>query len=186
MLVGQSLGTFISTATFHEWVVRYGQPPLKSLILLASFSSLPKLLDSYSIKGWTPPVLSPLTQYPWAQKWFRGRIRDRWDLVSRLKELLMRDNVKFDVSIMHAKDDWEIPYREGYVNWLAIEEIANGTGTLTTSNEDWMFPELTKTWQSDDGTKRAQWEKVRHGGHNRVPTSENAKLLIQEALERNR
>lgn len=184
ILVGQSLGTFVSTATYYEWTVRLHQAPFKALVLLASFSSLPKLLDSYSIKGLTPPLLSPLTQYPWAQKWIRDRIYDKWDTASRLKELVRLVDTKLDLTIMHAKDDVEIPYREGYMNWLTVQEAVNGTGTFSSTHDDVYHPEFTKSWVSDDGMKRVRWDKVRHGGHNRLPTSEHVKVILYDILER--
>lgn len=183
ILVGQSLGTFISTATFHEWVVKLQQAPFRALVLVASFSSLPKLLDSYSIKGLTPPLLSPLTQYPWAQSWFRRMIVDKWDTATRLKEMVKQQDMKLDITMMHAKDDWEIPYREGYMNWLAIEEAVNGTGMFSSTHSDLTEPVFTQTWTSEDGSKRVKWEKVRHGGHNRIPTSEHLKMALYDILD---
>lgn len=111
-------------------------------------------------------------------------IVDKWDTASRLKDLVRQPGTKFDVTMMHAKDDWEIPYREGYMNWLAIEEAANGTGTFTSTSKDLMHPEWTKTWKSTDGLKTVRWDKVRHGGHNRIPTSEHVKLVLYDILER--
>lgn len=184
ILVGQSLGTFISTATFHAWTAGLQQAPFRALVLLASFSSLPKLLDSYSIKGITPPLLSPLTQYPWAQNWIRGRIYDKWDTASRIQEMLTLSDTKLDLTIMHAKDDWEIPYHEGYMNWLAVEQTANGTGTFSSTHDDVFHPEFTKSWVSADGTKRVRWDKLRHGGHNRLPTSEHMKVMLYDILDR--
>lgn len=183
ILVGQSMGTFVSTATFHRWTIELQQAPFKGLLLLASFSSLTKLLDSYSIKGWTPPILSPLMQYPRVQKWLRGRIIDKWDTASRLKDLIKQENTQLDINIMHARDDWEIPYREGYMNWLAIEEAANGTGTFSSTHDDLYHPEFTKLWKSDDGTKTVKWQKVRHGNHNRIPASEHVKLVLYDILD---
>ncbi|KAK5090289.1 hypothetical protein LTR05_000461 [Lithohypha guttulata] len=184
ILVGQSLGTFVSTATLYRWTIELQQASLRALILLASFSSLPKLLDSYSIKGFTPPILSPLTPYPFMQTWFRKRIVDKWDLASRLQEMIMLKDLKLDVTMMHAKDDWEIPYREGYTNWLAVEEAVNSTGTFTKTHDDLAHPEFSRTWTSDDGAKRVRWDKVRHGGHNRIPTSEHLKVVLYDILER--
>lgn len=183
ILVGQSLGTFIATASFHEWSIKLGQAPFRALILLAGFSSLPKLLDSYSIKGLTPPVLSPLTPYPMAQNWFRKLLVDRWDLLSRLRDMLLDERLALDVTMMHARDDWEIPYREGFVNWQAVEHLANGSGTLSMTHDDLTTPEFTRTWESEDSLKRVKWQKIRHGGHNRIPTSEHLKLTLMDILD---
>lgn len=183
ILAGQSMGTFVATASFHEWSVKLGQAPFKALILLAGFSSLPKLLDSYSIKGITPPVLSPLTPYPMAQNWFRKLLVDRWDLAARLREMLLIKDLTLDVTMMHARDDWEIPYREGFANWQIVEKLVNGTGTFSSTHDDLMHPEFTKSWESDGKSKRVRWQKVRHGGHNRIPTSEHLKVALMDILE---
>lgn len=84
---------------------------------------------------------------------------------------------------MHARDDWEIPYREGYRNWLAVQEAANGTGIFSSTHDEVSHPEFTKSWQSEDGSKRVKWQKVRHGNHNRIPTSEHVKLVLYDILD---
>lgn len=183
ILVGQSMGTFVSTATFHRWTIELQQAPFKGLVLLASFSNLVKLLDSYSIKGWTPPLLSPLTHHPWVQGWIRGRIVDKWDTASRLQDLVKQEDLPLDITIMHARDDWEIPYREGYMNWLAVVQAANGTGSLSSTHDDVYHPEFTKMWQNDDGSKKVKWQKIRHGNHNRIPASEHVKLTMYDILD---
>ena len=110
-------------------------------------------------------------------------IVDKWDTATRLQEMIKQKDLKLDVTIMHAKDDWEIPYREGYVNWMAMQEAADGIGTFSATHDDPMHPEFTRKWTSEDGLKRVRWDKVRHGGHNRIPTSEHVKLILCDILE---
>lgn len=184
ILVGQSMGTFIATATLYDWIIRLHQQPLKALILLASFSSLPKLLDSYSIKGLTPPLLSPLAQYPFLQRWLRGKIIDKWDTSSRLKELVSSPDITLDITIMHAADDWEIPSREGYANWQTIKEAIGEDGFLSETHDNILQKEFNSSWTSSDGMKKANWRKIRHGGHNRVLVGEHFKLTLSEIIER--
>jgi len=108
VLVGQSMGTFVSTATYHAWTAQLQRPAPRALVLFAGFTSLTKLLDTYSIKGLTPPLLSPLIAWPYAQTWFLSRIHDKWDTQSRLVELVRAPDIPLDLTIMHARDDWEI------------------------------------------------------------------------------
>lgn len=177
ILVGQSMGTFISTALYHEWVINLGRAPFKALVLIASFTSLPNLLDSYSFKGLTPPLLSPLLAYPRAQEWLRSKIQDKWDASVRLTELVKGPDVQLDLVMMHARNDWEIPWKEGRANWDRVLDAASDGKVGFARDLD------REEWKSMDGKKRLQWERVRHGGHNRIQTSEQAKLAILRLLE---
>ncbi|OAL34522.1 hypothetical protein AYO20_06152 [Fonsecaea nubica] len=124
VLVGQSMGTFISTATYYEWVIKLGRAPPKGLITIASFTSLPNLLESYSFKGLTPPILSPLMAYPRVQEWLRSHIVDKWDASSRLVELAKTPEVQLNLVMLHARNDYEIPWQEGRANWEHILDSA--------------------------------------------------------------
>ena len=180
ILVGQSMGTFISTAFYHEWVVKLGRAPFKALVLIASFTSLPNLLESYSFKGLTPPVLSPLMYYPQVQEWLRSKIEDQWDASSRLVALGNTPGTQLNLVMLHSRDDFEIPWQEGRRNWdLAL---------AASSNDKLDFPRNLdrEEWESDDGTKHLRWERVRHGGHNRIQTSEQVRLALLRLIEGNR
>jgi len=183
ILVGQSMGTFVSTALFHEWAVVRQLPAFRTLVLLASFTSLPRLLDCYSIKGLAPPMLSPLMTFPQAQRWVMSKIVDSWDTARRLKELVETPGIGLDLAIMHAGDDWEIPWREGYGNWKVVAKATNGTGVMT-DNFDSLDRSAIASWTSDDKRKKVRWEKVAHGGHNRIPTSEQTRLVILNSIEK--
>ncbi|KIX06690.1 uncharacterized protein Z518_04666 [Rhinocladiella mackenziei CBS 650.93] len=177
ILFGQSMGTFISTALYHEWVLNLGREPFKALVLIASFRSLTELLDSYSFKGLTPPLLSPLLAYPKIQAWLLSKIVDKWDANQRLVDLVQNPEVRLDLTMMHARDDWEIPWYEGRAHWDKVLIAASGDQIELTRNLD------HEEWKSEDGKKRLRWEMIRHGGHNRIQTSEQAKLAILRLLE---
>lgn len=177
ILVGQSLGTFVSTALYHEWVLNLGRAPFRALVLYASFTSLPTLLDSYSIKGVGPPLLSPLLAYPRLQKWLVSKIVDKWETSRRLVDLVVNPAVHLDLVMMHARDDWEIPWREGRAGWDRVLQAASQDQIGFARNLD------AEEWRSDDGGKHLRWERVRHGGHNRVVSSEHAKLAILRLIE---
>ncbi|EXJ96171.1 hypothetical protein A1O1_01297 [Capronia coronata CBS 617.96] len=177
ILVGQSFGTFVSTAVYHEWTLNLGRAPFKALVLYASFTSLPTLLESYSIKGLTPPLLSPLLAYPRLQKWLVSKLVDKWETNNRLVDLVQNPAVQLDLVMMHARDDWEIPWREARAGWDRVLHAALKDQVDFPRNLD------LEEWQSDDGRKRLRWERVRHGGHNRVVSSEHAKLSIMRLID---
>ncbi|OAP55173.1 hypothetical protein AYL99_10873 [Fonsecaea erecta] len=177
VLVGQSMGTFISTAFYHEWVAKLGRAPFKGLVLIASFTSLPNLLETYSFKGLTPPILSPLMAYPRLQEWLRSQIQDKWDASSRLVELAKTPEIQLNLVMLHARNDYEIPWREGWANWDFLLEAATDGKVDFPRNFD------REEWKSVDGRKHLRWERVRHGGHNRIQTSEQVRLAILRLIE---
>jgi pimeloyl-ACP methyl ester carboxylesterase len=182
VLVGQSLGTFVSSATYHAWTLQLQRPAPKALVLFASFPSLPKLLDTYSIKGLTPPLLSPLIAWPYLQSIFLGKIVDKWETVRRLTDLVRAPHVPLDLTIMHAKNDWEVLWGNGRENWEAIlEEVGSKevyAEKIKTGEESW-----TRLRWDGGAAKVVRWELLEHGGHNRLTTSEQGKLAVWEALD---
>lgn len=180
ILAGQSLGTFISSALYHQWTITLGRAPFKALVLFASFTSLTNLLDSYSIKGITPPLLSPLLAYPRIQQYFQSKIADKWDTNRRLVELVSNPAIELDLTMIHARDDWEIPWNEGRKNWERMLDAATSSaGVEIDFSRDRDF----ESWMSADKKKKLRWERVRHGGHNMIPTSEHARLAILRLLD---
>lgn len=198
-LVGQSLGTAIASAVAERF--GFGAPesaviqpaistrePFAGVILLAPFSNLPKLLESYSFKGLTPPLLSPLIGYPRMQKYLLGCIVDHWDTAARLARLTgvspvaedkpdsIYANKPFDLTIVHARDDAEIPWREGRRVWQAATGESNGTssGKLVYERLSQNGLSEVKVWEKNldttsgvapkKGVKRVRWEKVAYGG----------------------
>lgn len=96
-----------------------------AVILVASFSSLPKLLLNYRIGGFLP-LLSPLRPYPRFQKFFLGQLHDTWNTSSRLTALtstiVKSPDRSLRLHILHARNDWDIPWRSGEENFQRAEE----------------------------------------------------------------
>lgn len=117
-----------------------------AIILVASFSSLPKLLLNYRIGGFLP-LLSPLRPYPRFQKFFLGQLHDTWNTASRLASLTSTiansPDRKLLLHILHARNDWDIPWRSGEENFQKAEEA--------------LYPTLT-------GEKEEELEKVEGTG----------------------
>ena len=107
MLVGQSLGTAVATAVAEHFSTKRSID-FKGLVLVAGFSDLPKLLTTYSIGGFIP-LLKPLRPYPKIQKFFEKHIKDTWHTATRLANL-MRVSKHLNLFLIHAKDDFDIPW----------------------------------------------------------------------------
>ena len=192
--MGQSLGTAVTAAVAERFA--FGSPdpslaqpvlknadPFAGVILLASFSTVPSLIESYSFKGITPPLLSPLIGYPRVQKWVMGSIVDHWDTASRVArltgvgpssgddEMAGYGEKELDLSIVHAIDDFEIPWYEGRRVWQAAigEGTDNKSGEVVSELKEADGPGEVRVWENKSGkkdgaVKRVRWERVGYGG----------------------
>lgn len=197
VIMGQSLGTAVTAAVAERYT--FGSPdptaiqpaiknpePFAGVILVASFSNVRNVIEFYSIKGLTPPMLSPLIGYPRFQKWVMSHIVDRWETGARLARLtgvngtspdgseLEHSHKDLDLTIIHSSNDIEIPWYEGRRNWAAAtgEGIKGAPGALTYERTDGGKPVgEVKIWENKitgkDGStalKKVRWERVRYGG----------------------
>ncbi|KAJ4400973.1 hypothetical protein N0V85_005625 [Neurospora sp. IMI 360204] len=104
------------------------------IILVAGFSSLPTMLSGYAIAGWVP-VLRPLSFWPWLLGKVMARIVDKWPSAERLTRLIKSakaDGRKQNLTLIHARNDWDIPFHEddklfkGAVRGLVEAELGIG------------------------------------------------------------
>ena len=191
VLFGQSLGTAVATAVLHRWTIVHALPTFRAMILVSGFTSLPKLLESYSLKGIVPPMLSPLNALPGLKRSVVSKIADTWETDRRIIEIVSATPPQpLDLTIMHAYNDWEIPWAEGKGIWDAAMFGRNGSGIFlesthgTTGSEDKRHGHEVKTWADDSGQSHVRWERVWHGGHNKVAASQQAMLAIERVLSR--
>ncbi|KAJ5580675.1 hypothetical protein N7450_006976 [Penicillium hetheringtonii] len=215
VIAGQSLGTAVTAAVAERFA--FGSPdetatqpaiknaePFAGVLLLASFSNLPNLIQSYSIKGLTPPLLSPLIGYPRFKKWIIGHTVDYWDTAARVARLTGIQSVNpdassfqytskdLDLTIVHALNDFEIPWYEGRRVWIAAtgEEVKDAPGALVHEEiEDGRSREI-KVWENKitgekgkEVLKRVRWERVLYGGHNNVAQFSIAGMAVMRAFE---
>ena len=198
VLMGQSLGTAVTAAVAERFAFGSSDPaaiqpaikdpePFAGVVLLAAFSSMDSLIESYSFKGMTPPILRPLMGYPRIQSWVLSHIVDHWDTAARVARLTgvgptAEEDSKsgyagkgLDLFIIHARDDVEIPFYEGRHVWAAAigEKQENAPGSLVYDYKEANGPSEVTIWenevQNNSGiVKRVRWERVGYGGSYRT------------------
>jgi abhydrolase domain-containing protein 12 len=109
VLLGQSLGTAV-TSGVAEFYINQGVE-FAGIILVAGFSSLPSLLGEYRISGYVP-VLSPLKVWPPLLRYFQSFIVDKWPSSERLATIVKGTKTRLRLSLVHARNDWDIPCHE--------------------------------------------------------------------------
>ncbi|EGO55153.1 hypothetical protein NEUTE1DRAFT_66579 [Neurospora tetrasperma FGSC 2508] len=134
----------------HETQARREEEPMEfaGIILVAAFSSLPTMLSGYAIAGWIP-VLRPLSFWPWLLDKLISRIVDKWPSAERLTRLTKSaktDGRRLNLTLLHARDDWDIPCHEddklfkGAVRGLVEADLGvenqHGTGEQEVEHDD--------------------------------------------------
>jgi abhydrolase domain-containing protein 12 len=108
VIVGQSLGTAVTTGVVERFAKR--GIDFAGVVLIAGFTSMENLLIEYSIAGYIP-LLSPLKSHPALQKYLISYVVDTWESATRLANIV-RLSKKIRLFIIHAKDDYEIPWTQ--------------------------------------------------------------------------
>lgn len=130
VLLGQSLGTAVAAGAAELFCTAHQRRQdedgdgeaeeteegmdFAGVVLVAGFSSLPKMLSGYAIAGWVP-VLRPLTWWPWLLGKVVGRVVDKWESADRLAAVVKavrQRGGRLRLSLVHARNDWDIPCHE--------------------------------------------------------------------------
>lgn len=166
-MVGHSLGTAVASAVV-EYFAKNGAE-FVGVILLAGFTDLPNLLRYYAIGGWVP-VLSPLKYLPAIQERYAGYIVDKWTSATRLANYV-RISKRVRLFIIHARDDYEIPYTQSDELFAAAANATTSTGMehgllnkmKARNTVDIGDGAFVSTWKAD-GNRIVRQEILSYGG----------------------
>ncbi|KUM60083.1 hypothetical protein ACN42_g7054 [Penicillium freii] len=123
LIFGQSMGTAVSIAVSKHLAVQ--NPPIvfAGTVLVAPFVDVATLVSTYRVAG-TVPILSPVARFPFLFKYLQRFIRDKWlskDNIARYIQSNERNGEKYRITIIHAEDDYDIPWHHSQlVFWHAV------------------------------------------------------------------
>lgn len=171
VILGQSLGTAVATAVVEHFVLKQ-QTEFAGIVLVAGFSDIPTLMLTYSIGG-IIPILSPMRPYPLLQRFFASHIEDTWQTSTRLANFVRNSN-NCEVTLIHARNDYEIPWKHSDALFYAAANATSEQG-LTFKQIDGVKTHRslgdsgwTNTWtaagQGERAIKRIRQEIVATGG----------------------
>ncbi|KKZ63134.1 hypothetical protein EMCG_02511 [[Emmonsia] crescens] len=207
VVAGQSLGTAVAAGVAERYT--FGDPssvpdPLAGVIVFAPFSNVRTVIDSYSPGGIFPPMLSALMAYPKLQNYVLSHLVDTWESASRFARLTgvnpqpsdadsAHANQEFDLTVVHAVNDFEIPWRNGQILY---EAAIGGPHAHVLGNyvQEYVSDDevvQVKVWEKEINTKsaekrvkRVRWERVRYGGHNEVAATTAATVSIMRIFDK--
>lgn len=171
VILGQSLGTAVAAAVVEHFAIQRGVE-FAGVVLVAAFSDLPTLTLTYSLGG-VIPLLSPLRPYPTLRDFFARRIQDTWQTSSRL-ENVVRNSWNIDLTLIHARDDFEISWKHSDALFYSVANATSEQG-LTVKQIDGVKTHQSlgdagwvNTWTAagkrDGDTKKIRQEIVASGG----------------------
>ncbi|RYC63337.1 hypothetical protein CHU98_g2867 [Xylaria longipes] len=186
VVMGQSLGTAV-TAGVVEHFATIGIE-FAGVVLIAGFSNVPTLLSSYRGAGFIP-VLSPLRPIPPLLRFFQGFIVDKWNSAGRLAEIVRLTRTRLRLTLIHAKDDWEIPCHESDT---LFKSAANATTDQDLNDEGFLSWKKQRSTRFNDGTFISivtaepdiiiRQELIPYGGHNGVMLSSAVPLAVMRSF----
>lgn len=125
LVFGQSLGTAVASGAAEACVTDGIE--LAGVVLVAGFSNLPTMLSGYRISGLIP-VLGPLQWVPFTSRVLEACIYEKWPSADRLARVVKHTKRRLRLSLVHAKDDMDIPCLES-------DKLFKAAATATLQNE---------------------------------------------------
>lgn len=164
-----------------------------AIVLVAPFTSLPTLLETYRIFGLIP-VLSPIRGYPRFVNYLRSRIVDTWPTATRINALV--DTVTASkrylrLHVIHAKDDFDIPWAHGQnlydgASAAVVERVGDDAKiedvAVQADGKNNLTGRVRRTATGDGGVE-VRMDLLPFGGHNRVVTFAPVTLAVRRAFD---
>ncbi|KAI1868491.1 uncharacterized protein JN550_006407 [Neoarthrinium moseri] len=186
VIMGQSLGTAVTSAVAEHYAMQGIE--FAGVILVAGFSNLPTLLSRYTAGG-VIPVLSPMRSIPPLLRFVQSFIVDKWRSSDRLSTVVGLTRTRLRLSLIHAKNDMEIPYSETDTLFRSAASSLIGSEL---DDEDFAEWKKQNTVLREDGTFVAEVkgdhdviireELVPYGGHNDVMLSSPVALAVMRSF----
>ncbi|KAL8650501.1 MAG: hypothetical protein Q9226_005119 [Calogaya cf. arnoldii] len=126
-IFGQSIGTAVSLAVLEHYASQSLPITFAGTVLVAPFADVASLVATYRVAG-SIPLLSPLARFPEFFKYLSTYIHDSWsskDRIARYIRANEENNQSYRLTLIHAEDDWDIPYHHTEVLfWHAVKAMA--------------------------------------------------------------
>ena len=162
VLFGQSLGTAVSIAVADHFATQNPPVLFSGLVLVAPYVNVETLTATYSIAG-TIPILGPLARFPAIMKILNTFITDKWGSNDKIKSFIHKvqslDNGHFQISFIHGKDDYDIPFKHSEI---LFEHATNATAGMNERiQREW--PEVPASESVPDAAGYRLLQTSKHG-----------------------
>lgn len=172
VLLGHSLGTAVASGVAERCTLQGVE--FAGIVLVAAFSDLATMLSGYRFGGLVP-ALGPFAFWPSFERVLDRVLVDKWHSANRLGNIVRHSRGRLRISLVHAKNDKDIPWTEDNKLFRAAAGEAIGildddeynawkeTLTVRTSNDSFVT-----TWKTGEDTVIRQ-ELFPYGGMSTNP-----------------
>lgn len=115
VIFAQSLGTAVSLSLIHHMATQPEPVLFSGAVSVAPFADVESLTATYRLAG-TIPLLDPVARFPRLLAWLNGFIVAKWPSKTKLADFIRRCEAMgpgspgYDITIIHAEDDYDIPW----------------------------------------------------------------------------
>ena len=199
VVFAQSLGTAVGISLAHHLAIQSPPTLFAGMVLVAPFADVELLTRTYKVAG-TVPLLSPVAYFPKALSFFNRFIVSKWPSKDKLAALIRHcehlklgsRETKYDVTLIHAEDDYDIPWvHSETIFWHAVNATRDPETSLS-------FEELELEKDKQKSALGAGgWEVerrgrggiireqiVKHGLHDRIMSYPVVSLAIARIFHR--
>lgn len=166
--------------------------PFAGIVLVAPFTDLPRLLETYKIGG-VLPILKPLRAYPRIGNYLATKVVDQWPTLYRLLSLIRSPTTAshLHIHILHARNDADIHFTESEAVYRPLEQAMLSTEGVTAKEERRSIHGgervkrgafAYKKVEDARGERTVELEVVRFGGHNEVVGWTQVSLAVRRAF----
>ncbi|KAI4276866.1 MAG: hypothetical protein L6R38_005559 [Xanthoria sp. 2 TBL-2021] len=166
MIFGQSIGTAVTLAVSEHFALQSPPVVFAGAVLVAPFADVATLVATYRVAG-SIPLLSPLARFPELFRYLSTYISDSWSSKDRIARYIRANednNEKYRLTLIHAEDDWDIPYHHTEILfWHAVKAMASQGISYeelelkkSTSKTDMGAAGSVMAWQTNNGIVREE------------------------------
>ena len=166
LIFAQSMGTAVGIAVSEHLALQTRPVIFAGIVLVAPLVDVATLVSTYRVAG-TIPILSPLARFPLLFRYLQRFIRDKWlskDRIAQYVRVNEANGEKYRLTIIHAEDDYDIPYHHTQiVFWHAVNaSVPTGISfhelelRKLESKVDLGAAGSVMEWQTDNGVIREE------------------------------
>lgn len=144
VLLGQSLGTAVVSGVAEKYASQGVE--FAGIVLVSGFSDLATILSEYRIAGLFP-VLAPFRAWPSLLQLLHRFVVDKWNSANRLASIVRNTKNRLRLSLVHSKNDHDIPWTEDNKLFLAA---VNESVKISTDEDFEVWKEERTVRKSDD------------------------------------
>ncbi|KAI0113921.1 Alpha/Beta hydrolase protein [Nemania sp. FL0031] len=194
VIFAQSLGTAVSLSLIHHMATKPEPVLFSGAVLVAPFADVESLTATYRIAG-TIPLLDPVAKFPRLLAWLNTWIIAKWPSKTKLADFIRRcedidqGSPMYDITIIHAEDDYDIPWSHSeQLFWHAINaSMPHGITFEELEKEKSVsrFNNNAGGWAAERRTRKGviREEIVKYGLHDRIMSYPIVSLAVTRAFQ---